>query len=344
MLKQLSENELIVITQKAIRIRLFIIPAVIILLSFLRVIPWQDIFYIFAIVTFLTFLLFLTVKFKKGMFEVGLLSATAEIAILSWLFWFTGIEYYFFFTIFIFLIIAHTILESTIKGFYVAMIATIAYISLYFATKLTVDQPIRTIETLSLIVNIVSVYGIVFLVGKLSDELKNANRKLSLSAEKVFENMKEGLIVFDKDGRILRSNAAAKIVIESGKEFLEEVLEGQEKIIINPGAIYENRLSSVNDERIAVLRNVSPPWGVVSDKSNHEPINLAVVRIFGAELNKLRGTEITDADGRFSFTPSKGKYYLTVEKEGYRKSQTEAFEIKNPEEENLKKNIEMEKQ
>lgn len=73
--------------------------------------------------------------------------------------------------------------------------------------------------------------------------------------------------------------------------------------------------------------------GVVYDKETKEPVHRAVVRIFSSQYHKVLETKITDSHGRYSFQVGHGKYYLTVTKQGYRKTQTDEIdfsEIKKP--------------
>lgn len=59
------------------------------------------------------------------------------------------------------------------------------------------------------------------------------------------------------------------------------------------------------------------PWGVVFDSTTGRPIKNAVVRIFSAEFNKLKESQLTDAQGRFGFLVDIGEYYVTATHPGY---------------------------
>lgn len=59
------------------------------------------------------------------------------------------------------------------------------------------------------------------------------------------------------------------------------------------------------------------PWGIVYDSFTEKPIDLAVVRVFSEENDRLVATKVTDQNGRFSFILQKGKYYIKVNKVGY---------------------------
>jgi photosystem II stability/assembly factor-like uncharacterized protein len=58
------------------------------------------------------------------------------------------------------------------------------------------------------------------------------------------------------------------------------------------------------------------PWGRVYDAITGKPIDLAIVRIFN-DKHKLIETRVTDFEGRFGFLVSKGKYIVSVLKEGF---------------------------
>ncbi|MDD5039662.1 MAG: carboxypeptidase regulatory-like domain-containing protein [Patescibacteria group bacterium] len=58
-------------------------------------------------------------------------------------------------------------------------------------------------------------------------------------------------------------------------------------------------------------------WGSVFDSTTGRPIRRAIVRIFSREFNKLRESQITDAQGRFGFLVEPGEYYVTVVRPGY---------------------------
>lgn len=58
-------------------------------------------------------------------------------------------------------------------------------------------------------------------------------------------------------------------------------------------------------------------WGVVYDSLTKHPLDLAIVRLFNKENNKLVSTRITDFQGRYLFIIDPGNYYLTVTKPYY---------------------------
>jgi len=55
-------------------------------------------------------------------------------------------------------------------------------------------------------------------------------------------------------------------------------------------------------------------WGIVYNSLTKQPIDLAIVRLFNKNTNKLLATRITDFQGRYLFIVDPGDYYLTVTK------------------------------
>ncbi len=55
-------------------------------------------------------------------------------------------------------------------------------------------------------------------------------------------------------------------------------------------------------------------WGTVYNSLTKQPIDLAIVRLYRKEDNRLIQSRVTDKLGRFMFLVSPGKYYLTVTK------------------------------
>ncbi len=78
-------------------------------------------------------------------------------------------------------------------------------------------------------------------------------------------------------------------------------------------------------------RLAQPPepknWGTVFHQVTEEPVPKAVVRIFSARFNKLLETQVTDIFGRYHFRVMDNVYYLTVTKEGFRKTETEPIDL-----------------
>ncbi len=55
-------------------------------------------------------------------------------------------------------------------------------------------------------------------------------------------------------------------------------------------------------------------WGSVYNSLTKLPIDLAIVRLFNAETNRLVQTKVTDGKGRYAFIVDKGKYRLEAQK------------------------------
>lgn len=67
----------------------------------------------------------------------------------------------------------------------------------------------------------------------------------------------------------------------------------------------------------AAARRRRKPWGSAFDSLTGKPIDLAIVRIFNADNNRLVSTKVTDQNGRFNFLLNKGRFYIRVTKPGY---------------------------
>ena len=68
-------------------------------------------------------------------------------------------------------------------------------------------------------------------------------------------------------------------------------------------------------------------WGTVYDEATKRAVPKAVVRIFESRFNKLLETQVTDAQGRYHFRVGANKYYLTVNKPGYLKTETDPLDL-----------------
>lgn len=73
-----------------------------------------------------------------------------------------------------------------------------------------------------------------------------------------------------------------------------------------------------------------PGFGAVYDKETGEAIPKAVLRLYALPYHKLAETRISDANGRYYFLIGPGKFYLTVERDGYIKTETDPIEVNNP--------------
>ncbi|HLC39238.1 MAG TPA: carboxypeptidase-like regulatory domain-containing protein [Patescibacteria group bacterium] len=323
-------KKLVVATQKAVRIRIVVIPIFIALLFFTHIVPEIMLVYLIILLFLLTLALYYSAKIKRGMLALGYISATVEIIIAAYLLRQAGVENYLFFSVFTVLILAHTILENAKKGIYLCTIVVITYISFSLYDKLVIADTFNTMDLLVIFVNTVSFFVIAVLAGKLSDDLKKLNEKLKLSAEVIIDNVGDGLIVFSKDDHVIRKNKVAEQMLETDPGVLKLVKSNQAKIQIGPNIIYESRINYIQDEKVVVLRDVSPAWGMmltVVDEKNKKPISMVVVRIFKKELNKLQETQVTDDIGRFNFVPLPGEYYITAEKEGYNTYRSPTFTV-----------------
>jgi uncharacterized repeat protein (TIGR01451 family) len=67
-----------------------------------------------------------------------------------------------------------------------------------------------------------------------------------------------------------------------------------------------------------LFRKKRNKWGVVYDALSKLPVDLAVVRLFSKDDNRLVQTKVTDKKGRYlMIIKNPGKYYLSVSKPGY---------------------------
>lgn len=65
---------------------------------------------------------------------------------------------------------------------------------------------------------------------------------------------------------------------------------------------------------LGLRRGRKAAWGVVYDSITKNPLDLAIVRLFDAQTQKLLDTQVTDKQGRFSFLVAKGTYSITATK------------------------------
>ncbi|MEI6039866.1 MAG: InlB B-repeat-containing protein [Candidatus Berkelbacteria bacterium] len=65
------------------------------------------------------------------------------------------------------------------------------------------------------------------------------------------------------------------------------------------------------------IRKRRKPWGTVFNSQTGQAIPYALIKIFDKEYNRLLETAVSDGEGRFGFLVRTGKYYLTVQKNGY---------------------------
>ncbi len=64
-----------------------------------------------------------------------------------------------------------------------------------------------------------------------------------------------------------------------------------------------------------LFRRRRKKYGVVYNALTKQPIDLAIVRLYSQETNKLVQSKVTDKNGRYSIIASPGKYYIKVTKQ-----------------------------
>jgi len=65
---------------------------------------------------------------------------------------------------------------------------------------------------------------------------------------------------------------------------------------------------------LLLFRRKRKKWGVVYNSLSKQPVDLAIVRLYRRENNRLMQSRVTDKLGRYNFLVSAGRYYLTVTK------------------------------
>lgn len=102
--------------------------------------------------------------------------------------------------------------------------------------------------------------------------------------------------------------------------FLTGALLNTVLVFIAPGALYlllEALYIALVIIKIALEIRVRPAYGLVRDAITHVPLDLAVVRLFEQDTNRLVMTRVTNAQGKFFALPPPGTYTVTVSKPGY---------------------------
>ncbi len=97
----------------------------------------------------------------------------------------------------------------------------------------------------------------------------------------------------------------------------------------------------------ALFRRLSQPnkpksWGIVSDLRQKTPVERVIARLFSKQFDKLVATEVTDGKGRYSFLAGPSDYYVTFEKNGYKKEIVEGVRVKEHGE-TVKKDVSIQK-
>ncbi|MBT4722556.1 DUF11 domain-containing protein, partial [Candidatus Falkowbacteria bacterium] len=86
------------------------------------------------------------------------------------------------------------------------------------------------------------------------------------------------------------------------------------------GATVLSYLNFIFTQPLIVLfsRRRKKTWGVVYNSVTKRSVDLAVVRVYRSDSNRLVRTKVTDAQGRYQFILKPGKYYITVDKKGFK--------------------------
>ncbi|RJR31582.1 hypothetical protein C4569_01330 [Candidatus Parcubacteria bacterium] len=185
------------------------------------------------------------------------------------------------------------------------------------------------------------------LLKKEKEKSQHLYRLTKASGDIIINNMADGLLVLDHNNQVIRANSSAKTYLNLLDDYEGKSLSQISKMPINwnmeeniktvtagnisryriavgdpPQRILESQITYVKKDdnsvnTIMILRDVSPPWGVVYDSKTKLPVPLAVVRMFNASTDKLLESKVTDQAGRFNFLPGPGNYYLTVTKDNY---------------------------
>lgn len=73
------------------------------------------------------------------------------------------------------------------------------------------------------------------------------------------------------------------------------------------------------------------PWGAVYNQIVNVPVAGALVKIFDASSQKLKESQITDAEGRFGFLVQPGDYYVKAERRGFADNQSDTLKVQESE-------------
>jgi len=69
---------------------------------------------------------------------------------------------------------------------------------------------------------------------------------------------------------------------------------------------------------LVLFKKKRKKYGVVYDSITKKPIDLAILRLYNADNDKLVQTKVSDKQGRFSFFVEPGTYYIKAIKKGYK--------------------------
>lgn len=81
-------------------------------------------------------------------------------------------------------------------------------------------------------------------------------------------------------------------------------------------------------KRLAAPKRIKN-YGVVYDESTRAPISRVVLRFYALPYNKLVETKISDSSGRYYFLVGPGEFYMTAEKAGFIRTQSDPIKIEN---------------
>lgn len=174
--------------------------------------------------------------------------------------------------------------------------------------------------------------------------IKVLQQKTQASSEIIIDNMTDGLLVLNENSRIIKANKSAMNILNNSELLGKNISEISEKFNTNFETILDvfstkeavskefmirepirktlevkASLMEIKGERnlIAIIRDITPSWGIVFDSTTKNPIRGAIIRVFNKIYNKLLQTLVTDDRGRFNFLVNPGQYFITVLKPGY---------------------------
>lgn len=81
-------------------------------------------------------------------------------------------------------------------------------------------------------------------------------------------------------------------------------------------------------KRLAAPKRIKN-YGVIYDESTRAPISQAILRFYALPYNKLVETKISDSSGRYYFLVGSGEFYMTCEKTGFIRTQSDPIKIEN---------------
>lgn len=83
-------------------------------------------------------------------------------------------------------------------------------------------------------------------------------------------------------------------------------------------------------------------WGITFDAKTRKPVGRVIVRIFDKKFNKLLETQVTDSNGKYGFFVRRNVYYMTAEKQGYKKFTSPDIDLSAKDEALVDQNIPLE--